>query len=97
MKQIKSEDVLIVLDERGTMRTTDQLAQMMDRFLNQGTKRVVFAIGGPYGHHQSMRDRAQYVLALSPMILNHELARMLLVEQIYRVQDLRFGGKYHHI
>ncbi len=97
LKHLKAGDVLIALDERGTMQTTDQFAQIMERFLNQGTKRVVFAIGGPYGHHQKLRDRAQHVLALSPMILNHELARMLLVEQIYRVQDLHFGGRYHHV
>ena len=97
LKHLKGEDFLIAVDERGTMSTTEQLSNRVQQLLDRGTKRVVFAIGGPYGHHQKLRDRAQHVLALSPMVLNHELARMLLVEQIYRIQDLRLGGKYHHV
>ncbi len=96
LKHLKPSDVLIALDERGAMCTTEQFAERFETTLNSGVKRMVFAIGGAYGHHQSLRDRAQHILALSPMILNHELARMMLVEQIYRVQELRSGGKYHH-
>jgi 23S rRNA (pseudouridine1915-N3)-methyltransferase len=64
--------------------------------MNQGVQRLVFAIGGPYGHAPALREKAHRVLSLSPMVLNHELARVVLVEQLYRAHSLLFGGKYHH-
>ena len=60
------------------------------------TRRLVFAIGGPYGHGAEVRARAHKVVALSGMVLNHELARVVLVEQLYRVSTLLWGGSYHH-
>jgi 23S rRNA (pseudouridine1915-N3)-methyltransferase len=56
----------------------------------------VFAIGGPYGHGKELRSVAWKQLALSGMVLNHELARVVLVEQVYRVSTLLWGGAYHH-
>ena len=65
---------------------------MLDR-MNIG---LLFAIGGPHGHAPAVRQQAHKTLALSKMVLNHELARILLVEQLYRASTLLWGGAYHH-
>jgi 23S rRNA (pseudouridine1915-N3)-methyltransferase len=89
-------DRLVVLDERGAGCTTEAFSGWIRQSMNHSVKRMVFAVGGPFGHAQSMRDQAWKVLALSPMVLNHELARIMLVEQLYRSHNLIWGGGYHH-
>ena len=89
-------DRLIVLDERGEAITSEEFAAWLEMSMNQGCKRIVFAIGGPFGHAPELRKKAWRSLAFSPMVLNHEMARMLLAEQIYRASTIIWGGKYHH-
>ena len=89
-------DRLVTLDERGTACTTEELSEWIRISMNQSVKRLVFAIGGPFGHAPAMRERSWKVLALSPMVLNHELARVMLVEQLYRSHNILWGGSYHH-
>lgn len=89
-------DRLIVLDERGEAITSEEFAAWLEMSMNQGCKRIVFAIGGPFGHAPEFRKKAWRSLAFSPMVLNHEMARMLLAEQIYRASTIIWGGKYHH-
>ncbi len=93
---IKSGDRLVLLDERGTQPTTEGFAEWMSSAQRSGVRRLVFAIGGPYGHDPTLRSEAWRVLALSKMVLNHELARVVLVEQLYRVSTILWGGQYHH-
>ena len=93
---MRESDVLIVLDERGVQPTTEKFTNWIQEYLNKGTTRVVFAIGGPFGHHSSLRKQADRVLSLSSMVVNHELARVILYEQLYRSYSLMTGGKYHH-
>ena len=94
--KIRPGDRLIVIDERGEQATTEQFAGWIQQSMNQGVKRIVFAIGGPFGHSPVLREKAWKVLCLSSMVLNHELARMVLSEQLYRVTHVIWGGKYHH-
>jgi len=96
LQQIKPGDRLIALDERGALLTTEQVAGLVKTAASASTRRLVFAIGGPYGHGAEVRSRAHKVVALSGMVLNHELARVVLVEQLYRVSTLLWGGSYHH-
>ncbi len=93
---LRPGDRLFCLDERGAALRTEDLATRVDAAARDGQRRVVFAIGGPYGHGPAVRDAAHTVLALSAMVLNHELARVVLVEQLYRVETLLWGGSYHH-
>ncbi len=92
----KPGDRLVVLDERGvgldTMAFRDLLAEG-DQGLYQ---RLVFMLGGPFGHHEDTRGSAHKVVALSPLVLNHQVARVLLLEQIYRGFTLIRGIPYHH-
>ena len=96
LRNLQPTDRLIVLDERGESRTTEQLCSWVENAMNTGVKRLVFAIGGPFGHDPKISARAWKTLRLSPMVLNHELARGVLSEQLYRVYTLIWGGAYHH-
>jgi 23S rRNA (pseudouridine1915-N3)-methyltransferase len=89
-------DYVIVLDEHGKDFTTVKLSEHVEQLLTQGTKRVVFIIGGSYGLDQSVISRAHLVLKIGSLTLPHELVRLVLAEQLYRVTNLLSGGKYHH-
>ncbi len=85
----------IVLDERGDLPTTEAFAQRYRSWMNDGKKRVAFLIGGAEGHSDAIFSRADWVLALSRFTLQHELALLVLFEQLYRVQTLLAGHPYH--
>jgi len=82
---------LVSLDERGELPTSEEFAA----WLGQGAD-LCFAIGGPYGHDPSVRERSWKVLALGRWVTNHELARVTLIEQLYRASTILWGGSYHH-
>ncbi len=96
LDQLKPDDIVVALDERGAVWDTDQFCGLVRRAASGGTRRIVFAIGGPYGHGAALRHRADHTLALGKMVINHELARILVVEQLYRASTLIWGGSYHH-
>jgi 23S rRNA (pseudouridine1915-N3)-methyltransferase len=96
LAKIGHGDRLVALDERGEDLDSHGFAAMIDQAAKMGTKRLVFAIGGPYGHGAAVRDQAWRTLRLSKMVLNHSLARMVLGEQLYRASTLLWGGQYHH-
>jgi len=88
-------DVLkIVLDERGQHWSTKQLAQQMQDWLGGG-RDVAFIIGGADGLHESIRQEANQLLALSAMVLPHGMVRVLLAEQLYRAHSLLNNHPYH--
>jgi len=60
------------------------------------SKAIVFCIGGPYGHTDAMRGRANEVIRLSDCVLNHQVARVVLLEQIYRGWTIIRNEPYHH-
>ena len=93
---VRPGDRLIALDERGDLLRTDQMATLVQQAASASTRRIVFGIGGPYGHAPEVRKAAFRTVALSGMVMNHELARVVIVEQLYRVSTLLWGGKYHH-
>ena len=94
--QLKSGDRLIALDERGNAPDSHEFAALIDQAAQLGTRRLAFAIGGPYGHGEAVRNRAWKTIRLSRMVLNHSMARMVLSEQLYRASTLLWGGHYHH-
>jgi len=87
---------LVVLDERGDDLSSEAFAELFEAAAREGTTHLVYAIGGAYGHTQGVRDRAWRVVRLSPMVLNHAVARVLLAEQVYRACTIRAGEPYHH-
>ena len=85
----------IVMDERGESLTTGQLSQRIQDWEMRGVKRASYLIGASDGHTRQLRDDADMVWALSPLTLQHELALVVLLEQIYRVATIQRGEPYH--
>lgn len=85
----------IALDERGESWTTQDFADRVRDWQLHGTKRVAILIGGADGHSPELRQAADHVLRLSSFTLQHELALVVLMEQIYRVHTLLKGEPYH--
>lgn len=84
----------IVLDERGAQLTTRQLATRMQEWMHAGCD-VAFIIGGADGLHDSLKQAACHLLALSALTLPHAFARLLLAEQLYRAHSLLNNHPYH--
>jgi len=84
----------IALDEHGAQLTTKQWAQRMQDWMGSG-RDVAFIIGGADGLHESVKNSAQQLLALSAMTLPHGLVRVLLAEQLYRAYSLLHNHPYH--
>jgi 23S rRNA (pseudouridine1915-N3)-methyltransferase len=79
-----SAGYLIALDQRGQEIDSPRLAELIERHRVAGTKQITFVIGGHFGLSGAVRDRADFMLALSRMTLTHDLVRVLLIEQVYR-------------
>ena len=83
---------VVVLSEEGKLFSTVDFAG----FLEKCDTRVVFVIGGPFGLAPEVKARADLVWSLSPLTFTHEMARFLLLEQLYRALNCNAGGSYHH-
>lgn len=86
---------VIALCVEGRMRSSEELAQLMATWANRGEKHLVFLIGGSFGLHPSIKAEAWAQLSMSPMTFPHHLARVMLLEQIYRAYQINAGSKYH--
>ena len=84
----------IALDERGAQPTTRQLAAQMQGWMREG-RDVAFIIGGADGLHESVKQAAQHLMALSTLTLPHAMVRVLLAEQLYRAHSLLHNHPYH--
>lgn len=87
--------VTIALDERGKHLTSRELARWVDDWMVSGTRYVSFFIGSANGLDVNFRKSCRRRLALSKMTLPHEMARMMLAEQIYRAMSIIRGEPYH--
>lgn len=86
---------VIALCVEGRMRSSEELAHLMAAWANRGEKHLVFLIGGSFGLHSSIKAEAWAQLSMSPMTFPHHLARVMLLEQIYRTYQINAGTKYH--
>ena len=83
------------LDERGAMWSSRRLAERLAAWRDQGVAELAFAIGGADGLAAEVLDRADEILSLGPMTWPHLLVRSLLLEQLYRAQQILAGHPYH--
>lgn len=79
--------------EEGQLRTSRKFAQELMGLQGQP---AIFVIGGAYGLSAGVKQRADQLFALSPMTFTHEMARLVLTEQLYRGVSINSGSKYHH-
>ena len=95
LRQIDSRDFLVVLDERGQQRSSREFAAFLERHMVEATPRLVFAIGGPCGWDDEVRRRANLVLSFSSLTFPYQLARLVLLEQLFRAFSIIRGTPYH--
>lgn len=86
---------LVALCVEGRERSSEGLAELMARWAARGESRVAFLIGGSHGLHPSVKAAASEKLSMSPMTFPHHLARVMLLEQIYRAYQINAGTRYH--
>ena len=89
---ISKNETLVTLNENGQSFTSIQLAR---KLLNSHNQNIIFVIGGASGLSQSLNNSASWQLSLSPLTFPHEIARLLLIEQLYRAKSITQGGPYH--
>jgi 23S rRNA (pseudouridine1915-N3)-methyltransferase len=88
-----SRDVL--LDERGRQLTSEQFAELLGRWRDEGVREARFLIGAADGHGEAARDQADLLLGLGAMTWPHLLARAMLAEQLWRAVSILSGHPYH--
>jgi len=96
IQALQPQDYVVLCDSRGKHLSSPDLAEQLSILEQRAIKRVVFVIGGAMGVDDSFRKRADLVLSLSAMTLTHALARVVLMEQLYRAWCIKAGHPYHH-
>ena len=95
LAKIQPGETVIALDSSGEMFSSEGLSVFFQKLETAASNRCVFVIGGPLGLSKEVKDRADTILALSPMTFTHEMARLILMEQIYRALTIARGESYH--
>ena len=93
--KLPSSATIIAMCVEGKTMSSEALAKLMAQGANQGQSHLVFLIGGSFGLHPSVKALASVRLSMSPMTFPHHLARVMLLEQIYRGYQINAGSKYH--
>lgn len=95
LKHIKDDDFVIVLDERGKEASSKLLAEFIRKKTIDENKKLCFVIGSALGLSEQIKQRANLLLSLSQMTFTHEMARLFLLEQIYRAHMINSNREYH--
>lgn len=93
--EFKSQELVILADERGANISSVELSEKLVRAFN-ASREVVVIIGGAFGVSEEVREKADFIWSFSRLVFPHMLMRIMMVEQIYRAQEIAHGGKYHH-
>lgn len=90
-----SKSTLVLMDSRGKQFTSEEFAKFLGDYQDRNPLPLVIAIGGADGFSEETRTAAQHVISLGKMTLAHELARIVLLEQVYRAFTILKGHPYH--
>ena len=96
LRLINESDHVALLDEHGAELRSIEFAELMQRRMSSGVKRLVYIIGGPYGFSDAVYQRANSKLSLSKMTYSHQLVRAIFTEQLYRAFTILKNEPYHH-
>jgi 23S rRNA (pseudouridine1915-N3)-methyltransferase len=96
LKNISSQDFVILCDEHGASFTSEKFSARLEKILESGKKRIVVIVGGAYGVNSDVKTRADLTLRLSEFLLNHYLALAVVQEQVYRAMTIIKGVSYHN-
>jgi 23S rRNA (pseudouridine1915-N3)-methyltransferase len=86
---------LVALCVEGSLLSSEALAGTLSQWMTAGTSAVTLVIGGSFGLHPSVKEAADLCLSMSPMTFPHHLARIMVLEQLYRAFQIREGARYH--
>lgn len=96
LEKIDKDMLLVALDEYGKEMSSTELATFLTKKTDQGTKKIIFLIGGAFGIDQTLLDKADHKWSLSKLTFPHQMVRLILAEQIYRAFSITRNEKYHH-
>ncbi len=96
LERLRADDYLVLLDERGLMLSSPALAQWLEQRLHAPARRLIFLIGGAYGFSSDLYGRANAQLSLSRLTFSHQMARLFLLEQLYRAMTILRNEPYHN-
>ena len=95
LSKIPKNTWFCVFTPEGAMLSSEALAKKMSDVKNSGKSGACFLIGSSFGMAQRVKDRADFRLSMSPMTFPHHLARIMVLEQLYRSEAIQAGSKYH--
>jgi 23S rRNA (pseudouridine1915-N3)-methyltransferase len=96
LSSIGDSDTVLLLDENGKQYGSVEFAEELQKYMNAGTRQLVFVIGGPFGFSDAVYERAQHRLSLSQMTFSHQMVRLIFSEQLYRAFTILRNEAYHH-
>lgn len=96
LARIGTTDVMVLLDEQGKQYPSIDFANYLQKFMNAGTRQLVYVVGGPYGFSNTVYIRSQDKISLSAMTFSHQMVRLFFVEQLYRGFTILRNEPYHH-
>lgn len=95
MAKVPKSSFLVVLDPSGKQVSSEQFADSITQWEELGKQAVAFIVGGPIGLSREVLDQADRILSLSKMTFTHDMARLILLEQVYRAYTIKAGTAYH--
>ena len=96
LRLINDSDHVALLDEHGAELRSIEFADLIQRRMSSGVKRLVFVIGGPCGFSDAVYSRSNSKLSLSKMTFSHQIVRAIFTEQLYRAFTILKNEPYHH-
>ncbi|SFV35980.1 23S rRNA (pseudouridine(1915)-N(3))-methyltransferase RlmH [Thermoflavifilum thermophilum] len=96
LQRLREKDYLVLLDEHGKAFSTSEWAAWMTERQMENISRLIFLIGGAYGVDKQLKQKARLMISLSRLTFPHQLARLILTEQLYRVFTILHHQPYHH-
>lgn len=94
--RLKPNDIVWLLDETGQQISSLQLSTKINTLQNTGISRLAIVIGGAYGVDADLLKQASWVWSLSKLVFPHQMVRLILIEQLYRADQIQKGTAYHH-
>jgi 23S rRNA (pseudouridine1915-N3)-methyltransferase len=96
LKSLSASDTVVLLDERGKMMSSVEMADYIREKSVGSVKNLVFVAGGAYGFNRKVYDRSNGIISLSKMTFSHQIIRIIFLEQLYRAFTIIRNEPYHH-
>lgn len=95
LEKINEKDYVVLLDLKGKQLSSEEFANKMDDLISEGVGNFCFVIGGSLGNGQNVQKKANFMISFSRLTFTHQMIRLLLLEQIYRVFKINNNETYH--